>query len=316
MPTDDLEDVEEVDPRSIWQNEARDFTPWLAANIDRITKNLSFDLESIQIETEVNGGYVDITASVAGSKTRVIIENQLEETDDDHLARILTYAATYDARIIIWVAPNFLERHRRILNWMNRNTTRDLAFYGVQVRVLKIGGSDPAPLFELAVEPTSAPTSPRTRNSNIAHEDDRYPSFFQTIVDELSRQGVFEYETVRSKQSWFEFNTGLDGITYVAAFTTRSTARVKLHIRCRIKGNHQWFEYLSVRRLDIEDKLGEPLNWEERSRGNQHRHLIGLYKPGSMDSPEDELSELSDWMIEKLAKLKRVFDPYLDDAAT
>ena len=310
MGDDGIDDFEEVDPRSIWPNEARDFTPWLAANIDRLTRNLPFTLDSVQIETGVDSGYVDITATVANSSARVIIENQLEETDDDHLARILTYAATYDASIIIWVATDFAERHRRIFNWLNRKTTMELEFYGVQVRVLKIGESLPAPLFDIIVKPMATPSR---RNENIALEDDRYSGFFQTLVDELSRRGVFDYTTVREHKSWFEFDTSLDGVTYVAAFTTRSAARVKLHIRCRVGSNHRIFKYLEKRKQEIEDNLGEPLKWEERSQGNQHRHLLGLYKLGAIDNPEDELSELSAWMIQKLTKLKQVFDPYLEE---
>ena len=316
MPTNDSDDFREVDPRSIWPNEARDFTPWLAANITRLTKVLTFDLESIQIETEVNGGYVDITATVVGSNSRVIIENQLEETDDYHLARILTYATKHDARIIIWVAKDFCERHRQTINWMNSNTSADIEFYGVRVRAFKKGGSDPDPFFDLVVQPTVTSTGTSKPNPNIAPEDDRYRSFFQTIVDELSRRDVFKYETVRSKKSWFEFNTSLDGITYVAAFTTRFTARAKLHIRCRVESNHRIYEYLVERKQEFEDMLGEPLKWEERGHDNRHRHLIGLYNRGSIDMSEDELSELLLWMIEKLRKLKRVFDPYLDNVAT
>ena len=311
MTAHDLDNFKEVDPRCIWPNEARDFTPWLAANIDRLTRHLPFDLESIQTETEVDGGYADITAAVAGDDTRVIIENQLEETDDDHLARILAYAATYDARIIVWVATNFAERHRVVLNWLNRNATKGLSFFGVQIRVLKIGESDPAPLFDLVVQPTAMSVRTRRPNPNIAPKDDRYKVFFQSIVDELSKRRVFEYGTIRENNSWIEFDTRLEGVTYVAAFTTRATARVKLHIRCRIKPNHQLFEHLSDRKQEIEDKLGQSLNWEERSAGNQHRHLIGLYMPGSIDGSEGELSELSKWMIEKLSRLQLVFDDFI-----
>ena len=313
MPTDDSDDFREADPRCVWPNEARDFTPWLAANINRLTKVLPFDLASIQIETEVNGGYVDITATVADSDTRVIIENQLEVSDDDHLVRIQTYAAARDAQIIIWVAKDFSQQHQQIINWMNNNTRSDVAFYGFRIRAFKKGKSKPYPFFDLVIQPTKPV---RTSNQNIARSNNRYKAFFQGIVDELSKQNLFEYEPVRSEQSWFEFNTGLDGVTYVAAFTPRSTARAKLHIRCRIESNHQVFEYLSDRKQEIEDKFGEPLNWEERSQGKHQRYLIGVYKPGSIDDAEKEMSDLNAWMVEKLAKLKQVFDPYLDDATT
>ena len=221
MGDDGIDDFEEVDPRSIWPNEARDFTPWLAENLERLSKILSFELELIEIEAKVGSGFVDITARAVGSQTRVIIENQLEETDDEHLARLLTYAAAYDAEIVIWIATHFTLRIRQTLDWLNQNTSGP-AFYGIHLRVLKIDESRPAPLFDVVVEPKGTSIKSRTRNPIIEPDDDRYTKFFQTIVDELSRRGVFEYEPVRSKQSWFEFNTGIDGVTYVAAFTTHN----------------------------------------------------------------------------------------------
>ena len=137
MDAEDFEDLREVDPRCIWPNEARDFTPWLAANIERLTKDLPFDLETLQIETEIDGQYADITATVAGSDTRVIIENQLEDSDDDHLVRIQSYAAKHDAQVIIWVAKDFSEQHRQIVNWMNSKTVAGVALYGFRVRAFK-----------------------------------------------------------------------------------------------------------------------------------------------------------------------------------
>ncbi len=310
MGDDDIDEFEEVDPRSIWQNEARDFTPWLASNIRQLNKHLPFDLASTEIETEIDGKYVDITATVAGSDTRVIIENQLEESDDDHLVRMQAYAAAHDAQIIIWVARNFSQQHQQIINWINSNTRAGVAFYGFRVRAFKKGKSKPDPFFDLVIQPTKPV---RTRNPNIAPSNDRYKDFFQGIVDELSRRDVFEYETVRSKKSWFEFNTSFGGITYVAAFTPRSTVRVELHVRCWVGSNHLAYEYLVDRKREIEDRLDDPLRWERRDRHYGHWHLVALYQPGSIDSSEEDLSELSTWMVEKLAKLKHVFNPYLDD---
>ena len=313
MDADDFEDLREVDPRCIWQNEARDFTPWLAANIERLTKDLPFNLEAPQIETEIDGQYADITATVAGSDTRVIIENQLEESDDDHLVRIQSYAAKHDAQVIIWVAKDFGERHRQIVNWMNSNTLAGVAFYGFRVRAFKKGKSKPDPFFDLVIRPTRRF---RTRNPNIAPNNDRYRDFFQGIVDELSRRDVFEYKTIRRTISWCEFQTGISGVTYVAAFTPRTTVRVEVHIRCWIGSNHQIYEYLEDSQQEIETEFIEQLKWERRDRHYGHWHLIALYKPGSIDSTDDEMNEMKVWMIEKLDALKQTFDPYLDDAAT
>ena len=179
MDDNGIDDFEEVDPRSIWPNEARDFTPWLAANINRLTRVLPFDLESIQVDPEVNGGYVDIAATVVGSDTRVVIENQLEESDDDHLVRLQTYAAAYHAQIIIWVARDFSQQHQQIIDWMNSNTRAGIAFYAFRVRAFKKGKSKPDPFFDLVVQPTKPV---HTGNPNIAPSNDRYKDFFQGIA--------------------------------------------------------------------------------------------------------------------------------------
>jgi hypothetical protein len=46
---------------------------------------------------------VDIIAEEEESGRKVLIENQLEETDHDHPERIITYASGYDAEVIIWI---------------------------------------------------------------------------------------------------------------------------------------------------------------------------------------------------------------------
>ncbi len=46
-----LGQLEEVDLRSIWADEARDFTPWLAEHLDELGTALGLDLELIEQES-------------------------------------------------------------------------------------------------------------------------------------------------------------------------------------------------------------------------------------------------------------------------
>ena len=41
----ELARIERVDLRSVWPNEAQDFTPWLAAHIDELGEALELELE-------------------------------------------------------------------------------------------------------------------------------------------------------------------------------------------------------------------------------------------------------------------------------
>lgn len=84
-----------VSPRDVWKHEARDFTRWLAENIDRLGELLNLDLEVEGREVDVGDFSADIVARDLSSGRRVVIENQLEHTDHSHLGQLLTYAAAW-----------------------------------------------------------------------------------------------------------------------------------------------------------------------------------------------------------------------------
>lgn len=90
--------------------------------------------------------FVDLVGRDLATKQTVIIENQLEHTDHQHLGQLLTYAASKDARIVIWISPNFKEEHIQTLNWLNEITGEEQSFFGVEIILVKIDDSHPAPL--------------------------------------------------------------------------------------------------------------------------------------------------------------------------
>ena len=85
--------LEEVDPRDVWTDEARDFTPWLSKpeNLIQLSKTLDLELDLEGIEVPVGFYKADIVANDNTSNRRVVIENQLGKTDHDHLGKVITY---------------------------------------------------------------------------------------------------------------------------------------------------------------------------------------------------------------------------------
>ena len=110
MTTPNLAKIERVDLREAWPNEARDFTPWLAENIDELGEALGIDLELQQTEASVGSYSLDVLATDLNEGRTVIIENQLEATNHAHLGQLLTYAAGYDANVIVWLTREFRRR--------------------------------------------------------------------------------------------------------------------------------------------------------------------------------------------------------------
>ncbi|MBK1809499.1 hypothetical protein JHL18_02415 [Clostridium sp. YIM B02505] len=49
-----------VNPREVWNNEERDFTPWLAENIDLVSNTIGIPIAVEQIEKRVGNYELDI----------------------------------------------------------------------------------------------------------------------------------------------------------------------------------------------------------------------------------------------------------------
>ena len=145
--------LERVEVRKAWKHEALNFTPWLAENLDLLGEQLGISLEFEEKEMSIGSYRADIVARNQQDDSRVLIENQLETADLQHLGQILSYMAGLDARIIIWVATGFKDIHRSAIRWLNEHTVDPFAFFAVEVSVVQIGDSKLAPVFEVLERP-------------------------------------------------------------------------------------------------------------------------------------------------------------------
>lgn len=139
--------------REAWKHEAHDFTPWLAENIDHLSEAIGIPLEMTGTEVAVESFSADILARNPMDDSVVLIENQLEQTDHTHLGQIMTYLAGLDAHTVVWIAPAFREPHLSAIRWLNEHTSDGFSFFAVKARVVRIGDSPFAPIFEVVIKP-------------------------------------------------------------------------------------------------------------------------------------------------------------------
>ena len=314
MTSEPLSSIERVDLREVWPDEAKDFTPWLERNITALGDALGMDLEFSQREAPVGAYSLDIRAREPRENRQVVIENQLEKTDHDHLGKLLTYAAGYDAGVVVWLSREFTDEHRQALDWLNQRTGEDTLFFGVVVELWKIDSSRPAPYFNLVAQPNNWRKERITGRSAapVSERSERYREFFQGLMDTLREEHKFTSAKKAQPQSWYVFASGRRGVSYGAAWG-KEGPRAELYIDLPggADANLALLEHLEEYKEEIEATIGQPLDWQRLEDRRACR--IAAIRPGSIDAPDGTLEEIREWMVGRLLKFKEAFDPHLSE---
>ena len=309
--------IEEVDLREIWPHEANDFTPWLAEHLDLLREALHLRaLSLVEAEGEVGPFAVDIVAEA--DTGLVVIENQLAQTDHSHLGQLLTYAAGRDARLLIWITPDFRDEHRAALDWLNHWTPEEIEIYGVQVRAIKIDDSRPAPEFRAVAFPNTWSRQGginRRSARTVSEERDRRNAFFQSLVAEARARGLTDDQSTTSTQ-YHRFLCPVDlvapeRIEYWIELRPRGGVRVYLEINTGdLERNAQIIGDLAVSRETIEAEIGLQAEFISPT-GNRKMANVRIEADGSIDDPEERQTEVRTWLLDTLTAMKAALDPRL-----
>jgi hypothetical protein len=254
---------------------------------------------------------LDLLAKDLGRGRTVIIENQLTATDHDHLGKLLTYAAGFNASAVIWIAESIREEHRQALEWLNQRTDSETEFFAVTVEVLQIDNSKPAFNFKAVVFPNEwQKTKSRAKSSSITARGEAYRAYFQELIDELREKHRFTGARVGQPQNWYSFPSGFSGIFYSASFAQGARIRSEMYIdQGEWERNKQLFDWFSNEKEAIEQEFGSTLDWERLDDKRASR--IAVYRTGSITSDPATLQDIRVWTIEQLLKFKKVFGPRL-----
>ncbi len=304
-----LSKIKRINLRDIWPKEASDFTPWLAENIEELGEALGMDLELEAKEASVGDFSLDLLAKDLGTGHTVVIENQLTQTDHDHLGKLLTYAAGFGASTVIWVAESIREEHRQALEWLNQRTNTDTEFFGVVVEVLQIDDSKPAYNFKPVVFPNEWQKVKRSQAiGSVSIKGEAYRQYYQPLIDELREKHKFTGARIAQPQNWYAFSSGVSRIYVSAVFAGNDTTRVELYIDLgNFEKNKALFDWLLSQKDVIEKQCGVSLQWERLDEKRASR--ISVSREGRIDNSAEELEQIRKWQIEKLLIFKKIFGP-------
>lgn len=310
--------LQAVSLREVWLDEAREFTPWLAEaeNLSLLGEALGLTLVLEAKERSVGPFSADILAKDAARDVWVVIENQLEATDHRHLGQLLTYAAGLDAHTVVWVAPEFREEHRAVIDWLNHATAEGFDFFGVQVEVYRIGDSAAAPRFTVVAKPNdwtkSAAAGKRRLEQAEPTESQRWWVAYWTGLIERARAPVDSLATrAPGRGNWQPVMRLLGGkdLTFdaVASFS-RSSIRAEIYIdRSLAKAA---FHALEAQKEAIDADFGEPVSWELLPQARACR--IAAYRPGEASSDPVERAAQYEWLLDTLSRLVTVMKPRIE----
>ena len=308
--------VERVELRDVWEREDSNFTPWLAENISLLGGALGMNLEVRAQETAVGIYWLDILAHDRDKDSPVVIENQLGVTDHNHLGKLLTYAAGFNANTMVWIAGEFRDEHREALDLLNQRTDEDTQFFGVEMELTKIGNSLPAPSFKLVAIPRKW-RNPKQRSGSGSRGSERYRQFYQDLVARLNKEvpGFTDLSGgAIGTQHHLTIAPAGQNVRYSTSFNNFGSSQMKAWVQLVIRsGDRDWdqtlFNKLKKHKEKIEsEELQEPLVWRP-----DHFRQSGIMVPwvGNIDNSPETLQEIQDWMVDRLLKFKKVFGPRL-----
>jgi hypothetical protein len=298
--------LKRLDVKELWGHEAHDFTPWLEENIKMLSEAVGLEIDIIDREADVGAFNVDLYGKDLNTGHPVVIENQLAQTDHSHLGQLMTYAAGFEAGVIIWISPTIRDEHRQALHWLNDISKDDVLFFGIEIEVLQIDESDPSVNFKLAVQPSERPP-----HTPVSKRGQLYNEFFSKLLQSLKKKepGITTATKV-GYNSWFSFGAGRGGFAFVFAFALNNKFRVELYIDTgELERNKEVFDLLQEREGEIEGAVGMPFSWERLDDRKACR--IAAYHDGSIFDPPEELQSLSTWAVDTMVKFRQAFSKHI-----
>lgn len=315
MLKQNLGKIKKLNLRDVFGKEDKDFTPWLNDNLEILGEKLNLDIIDSNIEENVGDFSCDIIAKDSDSNKTIIIENQFGMTNHDHLGKIFTYSAGKNASIIIWIAEKFREEHKKALEWLNENVNPEssLSFFGVEIQLIKIENSPPAPDFNIMVKPNDWERSIKLSSQAISETSKKYLEFYSKLSDEYSKINPKWRKVKPQPQSWLSFGAGKSGLGFAWTFKSNSRISVELYIDTGDKNeNERIFEELQKFKDKIESEIKD-LKWEKLEERRACR--VAVYrniKENIKNLSEQDYPEIIKWATEAMKQFSDIFSRYIN----
>ena len=310
MSTVKIGKLTEVDVRDLWKHEQYDFSNWLAKeeNIKLLDDEIGLTLIDINKEVYIGSYRCDLVAKDETTGQIVIIENQLEATNHDHLGKIIMYAAGLDAKTIIWIVKEAREEHKAAIEWLNNNSSEEIGFFLIELHAYKINDSLPAPMFKVVEKPNNFTKTSKQNYSDkelnrSQNERLMFWEEFNTVI--VSKGKPFSVRKPTTDH-WYDVAIGTSEAHLAINLVNKEN---KIVLELYILDNKNLFDHIYEDKEKIENTLQMSFSWErlDGKKASRIKHdVLGLDFSDHSNYPQ-----LMDECIEKILKMRDVFKKYL-----
>lgn len=302
--------LEEIDIRTLWAHEQYDFSEWISQedNIELLNETIGLTLTEIQKEVAVGAYRCDLVGVDETTGIKVIVENQLESTNHDHLGKIITYASGLDADIVVWIVREAREEHRSAIEWLNNKTASEISFFLIEIHAYRIGESVAAPKFEIIEKPNDFTKSIKNMDSDRELNKSRserlyfWTEFNKKIEDSKRPFNIRKATT----NNWYDIALGTSEAHISITLVNKNN---QIEVAVYIKDSKKLFDYLYARVEIIQEKIGFTMDWQRLDDKKASR--IIYYINGLDFDNHNNYPELMDEIIEKVIKMREVFKEYI-----
>ena len=293
----------QINPRKMWPNEAQNFTPWLAENIAELGEKIGMELEVVGQEVSVGPYSADILAKDIDTDAYVVIENQLEKTNHDHLGKSITYASALGAKTIVWIATDFTEEHKKALDWLNDNTNEDLAFWGVQLELWQISEETASMRLNIVSRPSTNVKTIKSKTNNESESRNIQLEFWTKFRDKLQSTKKIPTLQTPKPRYWYDVRIGRSNILLSNICSPqKNIVGVRLYIRSNVV--EIYYPVLKAKKDEINKALGSEPMWDANPEAKDK--TIALSHDTDLTDP-DRTEEALDWLVQQTIIFYNVF---------
>lgn len=288
------------DLRSVWKYEANDFTKWLAKeeNLNTLSEEIGIDIELLSTEVKTGSFSTDILAVETNTNNKIVIENQLEVTNHDHLGKIITYASGHDAKTIIWIVKNAREEHRQAIDWLNEHTDEEINIFLCRIELWRIGNSDIAPKFQIVSIPNNwTKTLKKSTDTKMTSREILKYNYWTQVKETIDNE--YSQFNSRTPHSHNFYHISI-GSTLAFIILTINFRDLEIKAQVWIRENKDLFDYLYEFKDDIESEMGVDLNWD-KSENKKSSQIRIIKKINLLD--ETKWDESIKWQLDMASKL-------------